>query len=425
MSGTLLAVGAHTLTAIYSGDNDFAGSSARAVTQTVNRAATMLVLVSSVNPSVFGQSVTFTASVHALAPGAGAPTGTVTLQDGTTILGSSPIDSSGLATFSSLSTLAAGMHALTAVYNGDDRFLPSTTAALTQTVTGVPSPSSPATSSPTTPSSTPGSQSSSTTGTPASKSSGTTNVDAGLLGAAGNGLPLGLAGAVSGQVSTSSGTILSAESIRTPDGHPGASGGPGSGSEDLAGLRNEVRPSELLGSRFELGLPASNEIISGLDLAGSLLTGRSTVNLLPQKSSSIAPVAVVVTGGAGDDRTRATAALTEEKSLWPNLEIGLDDTIDRGPVITPEKAADNHGAACTPNGRRGIVDQVFERWLPVALHEMVNQPVPAQAGTLGTMLGAALLLAGIWQTRRRARLADGRGNGCVPRTTVGQAPHRP
>ena len=82
-------------------------------------------LVSSTNPSVFGQSVTFTATVAAVAPGTGTPTGTVTFNDGTTTLGTGTLNGSGVATFST-STLTVGTHSITAVYGGDTNFTTST-----------------------------------------------------------------------------------------------------------------------------------------------------------------------------------------------------------------------------------------------------------------------------------------------------------
>lgn len=60
-----LAAGNHSLTACYSGDADFAASGSATLTQSVNLVATALQLTSSVNPSVFGQSVTFTATLTA------------------------------------------------------------------------------------------------------------------------------------------------------------------------------------------------------------------------------------------------------------------------------------------------------------------------------------------------------------------------
>jgi len=95
--------------------------------------ATSTSLISDVNPSAFGQAVTFTATVSALG---GTPTGTVTFMDGATSLGTEPL-SSGTATLTT-SALAAGSHSITAVYGGDSTFGVSTSAVLVQTVQGPP-----------------------------------------------------------------------------------------------------------------------------------------------------------------------------------------------------------------------------------------------------------------------------------------------
>ena len=100
-------------------------------------------LTSSLNPSNYGQSVTFTATVTATS---GTTTGTVTFYSnvgGT--LGTVAL-SSGIATFTT-KTLAAANHTITAVYSGDSNFATSTSAPLSQTVnTGVTLQVSPATS---------------------------------------------------------------------------------------------------------------------------------------------------------------------------------------------------------------------------------------------------------------------------------------
>src|SRR5262249_502937 len=75
-----LAVGSHDVTVASSGDNTFLGSTSSILTQTVNRASSAVGVATSLTPSVFGQAVTFTATVTAAAPGAGMPTGSVQFQ---------------------------------------------------------------------------------------------------------------------------------------------------------------------------------------------------------------------------------------------------------------------------------------------------------------------------------------------------------
>jgi autotransporter-associated beta strand protein len=136
LTTTALTAGSHTITAVYTGDTNFSGSTSSAVTQTVGQASTTTIVTSSLNPSVFGQSVTFTASVGAVAPGSGTPTGTVTFMDGTTALGTPVTLTNGQATFMT-ATLSSATHPITAVYSGDSNFAASTSPALTQSVSQV------------------------------------------------------------------------------------------------------------------------------------------------------------------------------------------------------------------------------------------------------------------------------------------------
>jgi len=95
---------------------------------------TATALTSSPNPSNVGQAVTFTATVA----GQGfkiTPTGTVTFLDGTKNLGTSNLNSSGEATLTT-STLTLGTHNITATYNGDTNFVPSTSPVVSQLVQG-------------------------------------------------------------------------------------------------------------------------------------------------------------------------------------------------------------------------------------------------------------------------------------------------
>ena len=91
--------------------------------------ATSTGVVSSLNPSTFGQSVTFTATVS----GGTSPTGTVQFFDGAAPLGA-PVALAGSTAALTTSTLAVGTHPITATYSGDVDDTPSTSAPVSQVV---------------------------------------------------------------------------------------------------------------------------------------------------------------------------------------------------------------------------------------------------------------------------------------------------
>ena len=126
-----LALGTHAITARYNGSG-FTSTTPTAASEQV-AAATTTAVTSDANPSVFGQTVTFTASVSANAPGTGTPSGTVTFLDGTTTLASVMLNSGGQATLS-IGSLGVGSHSISASYSGDTNFSAGTSAALNQVV---------------------------------------------------------------------------------------------------------------------------------------------------------------------------------------------------------------------------------------------------------------------------------------------------
>ncbi len=126
-----LPVGTHSITAVYLGDDQFGESTSAVLTQTVDPAPTTTTVTSSVNPTVSGQGVSFTATVAS--PEAGVPTGRLTFYDGTTDLGSTTLPSRVLTV-----RLPRGNHSITAVYSGDQAFAGSTSAPLIQTVNQAP-----------------------------------------------------------------------------------------------------------------------------------------------------------------------------------------------------------------------------------------------------------------------------------------------
>jgi len=118
----------HTLKATYAGDATFIPSSGT-VQQVVNKFPTTTALTSSLNPSQFGQAVTFTAHVTSTGP---APTGSVKFLDGTTSIGLATL-SGGVAKLTK-SNLAVGSHSITAHYNGNAASSTSTSAIVNQVV---------------------------------------------------------------------------------------------------------------------------------------------------------------------------------------------------------------------------------------------------------------------------------------------------
>ena len=127
--------------AVYSGDSTHQSSTSNAITVTVLADATTAMVTSSLNPSTFGQNVTFTASVQ----GNYAPaTGSVVFLDGTNPLATVTLDAAGHATLST-SMLAIGTHPITVAYAGNINFNPITSAILHQVVDAVSVPNPPPT----------------------------------------------------------------------------------------------------------------------------------------------------------------------------------------------------------------------------------------------------------------------------------------
>jgi len=123
-----LTVGTHSIKATYPGDAEFKPSTG-SVMQVVEKYPTTTTLTSSLNPSQFGQAVTFTAHVTSTGP---APTGNVKFLDGTTGIGLVTL-SGGVAKLTK-SALAVGTHPITAQYLGDAASSTSTSSVVNQVV---------------------------------------------------------------------------------------------------------------------------------------------------------------------------------------------------------------------------------------------------------------------------------------------------
>lgn len=139
-SETYQAPGSHTVTADYSGDANTLGSSQQ--TQlTVGRAETQTQLSMSPSAPKFGQPVTFSAAVSAVAPSTAGPplTGTVTFTlDGQPLATGVPFNGAQAESVS-VYNLAPGPHSVVATYSGDGNYIgsavgSSSTVTCTQTV---------------------------------------------------------------------------------------------------------------------------------------------------------------------------------------------------------------------------------------------------------------------------------------------------
>jgi hypothetical protein len=128
---TFTSVGAKTLSATYAGDSSYMGSTSANEPHQVNQAATTTTITADPNdPTVVGQSYPVSYSVTVNSPGAGSPTGTVTVTDGvSSCTGSAPSGSCNL------TSTSPGGKTLSASYGGDANFSGSLS---TDVVTGEP-----------------------------------------------------------------------------------------------------------------------------------------------------------------------------------------------------------------------------------------------------------------------------------------------
>ncbi len=111
-----LNAGNHSITAQYGGDSNDNSSASGSLLQVVNQSSLTVNGSSTLNPSLYGDSVTFTFDFS----GSGAiPTGSATITlDGTVVPTPITLDGNGKATYTT-SALAAGIiHNIVATYNG-------------------------------------------------------------------------------------------------------------------------------------------------------------------------------------------------------------------------------------------------------------------------------------------------------------------
>jgi hypothetical protein len=124
--------GSYAITATYNAGENYEASQS-SLTQVISKASTELSLTSSLNPAPYGSAATLKATVKAIAPGAGTPSGTVTFREGEAVLATVPL--SGATAKYAIKSLPPGEHVITATYNGDANYEAAGGEPITQTIT--------------------------------------------------------------------------------------------------------------------------------------------------------------------------------------------------------------------------------------------------------------------------------------------------
>jgi hypothetical protein len=334
---TFTTAGSKNLTVTYAGDSNFSGSNTTVNSaHTVNKANTATALVASLSTSVFGQSVTFTATVSVSAPGAGNPTGSVAFKDGAATLGTVTL-SGGAAVFTT-SGLAAGAHTITAQYNGNSNFNGSTSPAAAVTVNKANTTASLASSRP---------------GTVLSE---TVTFTATVLAVAPG------AGTVTGTVTFKDGS--------TPLGAVSLSGGKAVLTTSFSVLGTHTITAEYAGnSNFNVQTSSPlNHLVTQFDTSTTLAsapnpsvfgqpaTFTATVGVLPPGSGT--PVGMVIFKDGGVEL--GTAALSNGVAVFTTTVLAPGEH-----TITAEYAGDTVGFAYNPSASAPLAHQVTAKiYLP-------------------------------------------------------------
>ncbi|MGC2637129.1 MAG: Ig-like domain repeat protein [Acidobacteriaceae bacterium] len=127
---TTMPAGSDLVTATFAATHNLLASAA-SLTEVITALPTTVSLKAAPNPGDLNQAVTLTATVTAQS--AEVSGGNVTYYDGATALGSSPLSTTGTASFAVTFT-TVGVHSLTASYSGDADFLSSTSGASNETI---------------------------------------------------------------------------------------------------------------------------------------------------------------------------------------------------------------------------------------------------------------------------------------------------
>ena len=132
-----LSVGVHQISASYIGDDRWSGASSGFYAQTVTLASTSTTIVSSANPAVYGQPVTFTMTVTVPFPGTIPAAGQVQLYDNNNAIGD-PINAANGQFSITIPLFSPGQHSIVARFGSSGSFSASQSATLPQVVNKAP-----------------------------------------------------------------------------------------------------------------------------------------------------------------------------------------------------------------------------------------------------------------------------------------------
>jgi len=130
-------VGAHTFTAVYSGDATYTSSTSAPLAETVIALPNSVISLQASKKllGALGDPVTLTATVASATAGGATPTGTVSFVDGAIALGSVDVSAGGVAALTT-TALVDGINTITATYNGNNVYTPSAPAKVIVNVNG-------------------------------------------------------------------------------------------------------------------------------------------------------------------------------------------------------------------------------------------------------------------------------------------------
>jgi hypothetical protein len=128
-----LVNGAHAITALYEGDDEFAASASLPLPHIVKAGNISITLVSAVNPSPFRHAATFIAIVEKNAPGS--LSGTMTFKEGENVIkGCENVALRITTAICVTNSLPAGTYQLSATYSGDSNFNANTSSPIVHIV---------------------------------------------------------------------------------------------------------------------------------------------------------------------------------------------------------------------------------------------------------------------------------------------------